>query len=123
MVQRPALHWIMQSTRASIRRGFQYNIQSSRLNTTDIWYHLGGWNDEGDTWDTQVYDVEQALEEFWATIIGPAEYLRSKIRGCLQGIVKDWKTIVFEDDETLTIQYKDGTEKAYKPAGSNSAAT
>ena len=86
----------------------------SQLGTADIWYHLGGWNDEGDTWDTQVYDVEQALDEFWATVIGPAEYLRSKIRGCLHGIVKDWKTIVFEDDETLTIRHKDGSEKVYK---------
>jgi hypothetical protein len=95
----------------------------SRLETTDIWYHLGGWNDEGDTWDTQVYDLEQELEEFWATIIGPAEYLRSKIRSCLHGIVKDWKTIIYEDDETLTIQYKDGTEKVYKSPASSPTAT
>ena len=95
----------------------------SRLETTDIWYHLGGWNDEGDTWDTQVYDLEQELEEFWTTIIGPGEYLRSKVRGCLFGIVKDWKTVVFEDDETLTIRYKDGTEKVYKSSQSSSAAT
>jgi hypothetical protein len=95
----------------------------SRLETTDIWYHLGGWNDEGDTWDTQLYEVEQELEEFWATIIGPAEYLRSKIRRCLYGIVKDWKTIMFEEDETLTILYKDGTEKVYESPQSSSAAT
>ncbi|MHC4227444.1 MAG: hypothetical protein ACYSW0_08460, partial [Planctomycetota bacterium] len=63
------------------------------------------------------------LDEFWATVIGPAEYLRSKIRSCLHGIVKDWKTIVFEDDETLTIRYKDGTEKRYKSPHSSSAAT
>ena len=95
----------------------------SRLEITDIWYHLGGWNDEGDTWDTQLYEVEQELEEFWATIIGPAEYLRSKIRRCLYGIVKDWKTIMFEEDETLTILYKDGTEKVYRSPQSSSAAT
>ena len=95
----------------------------SRLETTDIWYHLGGWSDEGDTWDTQVYDVEQEIEAFWATIIGPAEYLRSKIRSCLYGILKDWKAITYEDDETLTIRYKDGTEKVYKSPHSSSAAT
>ena len=94
----------------------------SQLDTTDIWYHLGGWNDEGDTWDTHVYDLEQEIEEFWATIIGPGEYLRSKIRGCLCGIVKDWQRITFESDETLTVLYKDGAEDVYKPAGSNSAA-
>jgi len=95
----------------------------SRLETTDIWYHLGGWNDEGDTWDTQVYELEQELDQFWATIIGPAEYLRSKIRECLYGIIKDWKTIIYEDDDTLVIRYKDKTEKVYKSPHCNSAAT
>lgn len=95
----------------------------SQLNTTDIWYHLGGWNDEGDTWDTQLYAVEQEIDEFWATIIGPAEYLRSKIRSCLYGIVNDWKTITYEDDETLTIRYKNGSEKVYKSPQSSSVTT
>jgi len=94
-----------------------------QLNSTDIWYHLGGWNDEGDTWDTQLYDVEQAIEEFWATIIGPGEYLRSKIRECLFGLVKDWKSITFEEDDTLTIRYKNGTEKVYTSPRRNSAAS
>ena len=53
--------------------------------------------------------AEQEIDEFWATIIGPAEYLRSKIRESLFGIVKDWKTITYEDNETLTIRYKNGT--------------
>ncbi|MHC4629248.1 MAG: hypothetical protein ACYTDV_19890 [Planctomycetota bacterium] len=95
----------------------------SSLGTTDIWYHLGGWSDEGDTWDTQVYEVEQEIEHFWATIIGPAEYLWSKIRESLCGIVKDWKTIVFEDKGILTIRYNDGTEKVYKSPQSSSGAT
>ena len=95
----------------------------SQLATTDIWYHLGGWNDEGDTWDTQLYAVEQEIDQFWATIIGPAEYLRSKIRECLYGIVKDWKTIIYDDDETLTVRYKNGSEKVYKSPQSRSAAT
>ena len=95
----------------------------SQLNTIDIWYHLGGWNDEGDTWDTQLYAVEQEIDEFWATIIGPAEYLRSKIRESLYGIVKDWKTIIYDNDETLTIQYKDGTKKVYPAPNRSSAAT
>lgn len=95
----------------------------SSLETTDIWYHLGGWNDEGDTWDTQEYEIEQELDQFWATIIGPAEYLRSKIGNCLYGIVKDWKTIIYEDDETLTIRYKNGTEKVYKSSQGGSSGT
>ncbi len=86
----------------------------SQLGSTDIWYHCGGWNDDGDTWDTQLYYFEQDLEQFWATIIGPAEYLRSKIRSCLFGVVKDWKRITIESDETISILYKDGTEKVFK---------
>ena len=95
----------------------------SQLSSTDIWYHLGGWNDEGDTWDTQLYDLEQQLEQFWATIIGPAEYLRSKIRSCLYGVVEDWKQIVFDDNEAITITYQDGTVKSYGSPSGNSAAT
>ena len=86
----------------------------SQLDSSYIWYHCGGWNDEGDTWDTQLYYFEQELDQFWATIIGPAEYLRSKIRSCLFGVVKDWKRITIESDETISILYKDGTEKVFK---------
>lgn len=95
----------------------------SQLSSTDIWFHCGGWNDEGDTYDTQLYYFEQELEEFWAAIIGPGEYLHSKIRSCLFGIVEDWKRVTFEEDETLTILYKDGTEKVYKSPYKKSAAT
>ena len=94
-----------------------------QLSSTDIWFHLGGWNDEGDTYDTQLYQFEEDLEQFWASIVGPGEYLRSKIRSCLYGVIKDWKKITFEQNETLTIQYNDGTEKVYKSGCGNSATT
>jgi hypothetical protein len=86
----------------------------NQLSSSDIWYHCGGWNEEGDTYDTQLYDFEQYLEEFWATVIGPGEYLRAKIRECLFGIVKDWQRITIEADETITIQHKDGSSKVFK---------
>jgi hypothetical protein len=35
-----------------------------------IWYHLGGWSDEGDTYDTQLADFEEQLNLFWADVIG-----------------------------------------------------
>ena len=95
----------------------------NQLSSKDIWYHLGGWNDDGDTWDTQLYYLEQELEQFWATIIGPAEYLRSKLRSCLYGVVKDWKQITFDDNGAITIIYKDGTVKSYEAPDKNSAAT
>jgi len=95
----------------------------SQLDSSYIWYHCGGWNEDGDTWDTQLYQFEQELEHFWANVFGPGEYLRSKIRECLFGVVKDWKRITFEEDETLTVLYKDGTEKVFKSPYSGSAAT
>ena len=95
----------------------------NQLSSTDIWFHLGGWNDDGDTYDTQLYYLEQELDQFWANIIGPAEYLRSKLRSCLYGIVKDWKQIIFDDNEAITITYKDGTVKLYESPYKNSAAT
>jgi len=94
-----------------------------QLSSTDIWFHLGGWNDDGDTYDTQLYYFEQEMEEFWATIIGPAEYLRSKLRSCLYGVVKDWKQIIFDDNEAITIIYKNGTVKSYESPYKNSTAT
>ena len=95
----------------------------NQLDTTDIWFHLGGWNDEGDTWDTQKYQVEQELDQFWATIVGPAEYLQSKLRECLYGIVKDWKQIIFDDNGAIKITYKDGTVKSYESPCKNSTTT
>jgi len=95
----------------------------NQLSSTDIWFHLGGWNDDGDTYDTQLYYFEQDLEQFWATIIGPAEYLRSKLRSCLYGVVKDWKQIIFDDNEAITIIYKNGTVKSYESPYKDTAAT
>ncbi len=95
----------------------------NQLSSTDIWFHLGAWNDDGDTYDTQLYYLEQELDQFWATIIGPAEYLRSKLRECLYGIVKDWKQIIFDDNEAITIIYKNGAVKSYESPYKNSTAT
>jgi hypothetical protein len=49
-----------------------------RLNTEHIWHHLGGWNEDGDTYDTQLVDFERELDRFWADLIGPDEQLRRK---------------------------------------------
>lgn len=86
----------------------------SQLCFTDIWYHCGGYMDEGDTYDTQMYYFEQNLEKFWAVLIGPCQYLRAKILKCLSGIVTDWQKISIDADKTVSILYKDGTEKVFK---------
>jgi hypothetical protein len=85
-----------------------------QLSTSDIWYHLGGWCDEGDTYDTQEYQFEEELEMFWSSIIGPGEYLRAKIVGNLDGVKGDWEKITIYTDRTVVILYKDGSQKTLK---------
>ena len=50
-----------------------------RLCASEIWYHLGGWCDEGDTYDTQEYQFQQELDRFWTGMLGPDEQLRRTV--------------------------------------------
>jgi len=85
-----------------------------QLSPSDIWYHCGGWNDDGDTYETQGYQFEEDLKAFWSNIIGPGEYLRSKIVGSLDGIKGSWEKITIDTDRTVEIAYKDGSRKTLK---------
>jgi len=85
-----------------------------QLSTSDIWYHLGGWSEDGDTYETQEDQVEEQLEAFWSSIIGPGEYLRSKISGSVEGIKGSWDKVTIDTDRTVVITYKDGSEKTLK---------
>jgi len=85
-----------------------------QLSTSDIWYHLGGWSEEGDTYDTQEYQFEEELELFWSNIIGPGEYLRAKIVGNLDAVKGDWEKIIIDTKRTVVIAYKNGTTKTLK---------
>ena len=46
------------------------------LNTENIWFHLGGYDLDGDSYDTQFYYFEKELNEFWSKLIGPYEGIR-----------------------------------------------
>jgi len=51
--------------------------QASRHLTADnIWFHMGGYSEDGDTYETQLYYFERNLDEFWNDLIGPYETLR-----------------------------------------------
>jgi hypothetical protein len=63
----------------------------SQLSAPEIWYHLGGWNDDGDTYDTQEAQFSEDLERFWAALVGPDEHLRQNIVKALFDIRKEWK--------------------------------
>ena len=84
------------------------------LMVTDIWFHLGGWCDEGDTYDTQQYQFEEELELFWSSIIGPGEYLRAKIVENVGSVKGDWEKITIDTKRTVVITYKDGSKKTLK---------
>ena len=85
------------------------------LDPTDIWYHLGGWSDDGDTYDTQLASFEEQLNLFWADVIGPGEYLRSKLLDCLRDFRIEWQSVSIESNGKVWISYKDGTAKMLQP--------
>lgn len=86
-----------------------------RLCSSEIWYHLGGWSDEGDSYDTQQYQFEEELEGFWMRLLGPDEQRRRQILGALEGIQPPWKTVHVLRDGTVRILFADGSDKMLTP--------
>jgi hypothetical protein len=76
-----------------------------QLNSSEIWHHLGGWYDEGDTYDTQEYQFEQDLNHFWAKLRGPDENLRCRLLGATEGLGTDWKSVVIVRNGNVRIRY------------------
>ena len=86
---------------------------SERLNLSDIWYHLGGCIEDGDTYDTQLYRFEELTESFWAQVHGPGKYLRARLLDCLHDFDLDWQSISIDANQIVTISYKDGHQDVY----------
>ena len=85
------------------------------LQPSEIWYHLGGWSDEGDTYDTQLASFEEELDRFWADLIGPDEQLRQSILAPLYRIKPDWQSVTVFASGTVAIRHVDGTYKTIEP--------
>ncbi len=85
-----------------------------QLEPSDIWYHLGGFSDEGDTYETQEHEFGEALEMFWSKVTGPGEHLRAKIVQNLEAVKGDWDKITIDTERTVVIAYKDGSTKMLK---------
>jgi len=85
------------------------------LETTDIWYHLGGWSEDGDTYDTQLTDIEEQLNLFWSDVIGPGEYLRQRLFDCLRDFRIDWERIEIHCNGKVWISHKDGKAEMLQP--------
>ena len=90
------------------------------LDTNNIWHHLGGYSDEGDSFDTQQYHIEKDINEFWAELIGPYEQLRQELVSQINTehrFYDKWQRVVITKDGTVTIHFKDGkTETVNRPA-------
>jgi hypothetical protein len=86
-----------------------------RLSASEVWYHLGGWNEDGDTFDTQERAFSEDLERFWADVIGPDEYLRQNIVKVLFDLPSKWKRVTITPDGAVDIQLKNGAHKRLQP--------
>ena len=97
-----------------------YVTEAARKELTDdnIWFHLGGYNPEGDSYDTQLYYVSQELDEFWSQLIGPYEQLRHELVSQINREYRlndKWQQVVIDNDHTVTIHFKDGKAETIKP--------
>jgi len=93
-----------------------------RLSASEIWHHLGGWSEDGDTYGTQEYEFGKALDRFWAELIGPDENLRRELVSEAQLIKPGWHSVMIMNDGTVTIQYADGQSRAILPPPTTSPA-
>lgn len=87
-----------------------------RLSPSEIWYHFGGWSDDGDTYDTQLAQFEEDLDRFWANVVGPDEHLRRNILRILQAIHPKWERVTVSADGVVIIRHADGSEKTLQPS-------
>jgi hypothetical protein len=86
------------------------------LSYSDLWYHLGGFNDGGDSYDTQEYQVGQEIAAFWTRLEGPDEPLRQKLMECVSDLEeKGWRSVLIRADGKVTIRRLDGSEKLILP--------
>ena len=85
------------------------------LAPSHIWFHLGGWSDEGDTYDTQESQFTEDLDRFWALLIGPDEQIRRTLVAAAEGITPKWKAVTLSANGTVRIRFKSGKAKVVRP--------
>lgn len=85
------------------------------LSPSHIWHHLGGWSDDGDTYDTQESQFNQELDHFWARLVGPDEQFRRNLMDAVAGLKNNWKTITLSPNGTVRLVFKDGSKRTVRP--------
>ncbi|MBK8270263.1 MAG: hypothetical protein IPK83_19000 [Planctomycetes bacterium] len=83
--------------------------------SSQIWYHLGGFSDDGDTYETQEVQFEEQLDRFWADLVGPDEHLRRKILEDLGFVKGDWSRVTISRDGGVRIHFADNSIKTLTP--------
>ena len=94
----------------------------NHLSSENIWFHVGGFDLEGDSYDTQLHYFEKELDEFWNELIGPYESLRTELFSALRGhygLYDKWQKITILQDGSLEILLKDGTKERVRPPEEN----
>ena len=81
------------------------------ISPAQLWHHLGGFWDEGDTYDTQEAAFASELDRFWADLIGPDEHVQAGILRILAEVRPRWRSVVVSADGTVRIHFADGSVK------------
>jgi hypothetical protein len=89
-----------------------------QLDNVNIWYHLGGYSDEGDSFETQEYYFEKDLNEFWNELIGPHESLRQKLISETYCLGDKWTKLVLTKEGSLEMFFKNGKREYIRSADS-----
>lgn len=87
----------------------------NRLSVDNIWFHLGGYDEGGDRYDTQQYYVEEELQQFWNELIGPYETVRQQLVQHLSQLHDKWRKVTILEDSSLEIVFKNGKRQLIKP--------
>jgi len=87
----------------------------NHLSSENIWFHIGGFDIEGDSYDTQLYYFEKELDEFWNELIGPYETVRQQLIKELYPLYNKWQKVTVFSDQSLEILFKDGKRQRVNP--------
>ena len=90
-----------------------------QLDNVNIWYPLGGYSDEGDSFETQEYYFEKDLNEFWNELIGPHESLRQKLVSETYCLGDKWTKLILTKEGSLEIFFKNGKREYIRPVGNS----
>jgi hypothetical protein len=85
------------------------------LSGANIWFHFGGYDEEGDSYDTQLYYFEEQLQGFWNELAGPYETLRRQLTGQLYQLDDKWQKVTVFEDDSIEIFFKDGRKERVRP--------